>query len=119
MNLASLLFSINGRVNRAPYWIVAIILCSIVLPFDISLYRNPDAGISGVHLLVAVAVLWPWIAIHAKRWNDIDKSGWWTIINLVPIIGLLFSLVVNGYLRGTQGRNRFGDDPLANSEPPM
>jgi uncharacterized membrane protein YhaH (DUF805 family) len=32
------------------------------------------------------------------------------LINLVPIVGVIWSLVENGFLRGTEGTNRFGPD---------
>jgi uncharacterized membrane protein YhaH (DUF805 family) len=35
------------------------------------------------------------------------------LIVLVPVVGWLWALAVNGFLRGTRGPNRFGDDPLA------
>lgn len=52
------------------------------------------------------------IIAQIKRWHDRDESGWWVFINLIPLIGGLWSLIECGCLRGTQGANRFGDDPL-------
>lgn len=66
--------------------------------------------------LVAAALvlvfLWPKIAISVKRWHDRNKSGWWVFINLIPIVGPIWALVEQGFLRGTQGPNDYGDDPL-------
>jgi uncharacterized membrane protein YhaH (DUF805 family) len=33
---------------------------------------------SGVTLLVYLLLLWPSLAVVAKRWHDRDKSGWWS-----------------------------------------
>jgi uncharacterized membrane protein YhaH (DUF805 family) len=48
-----------------------------------------------------------------KRFHDRDKSGWWLLISLVPLIGPLWLLVELGFLQGSEGANRFGPDPLA------
>ena len=51
--------------------------------------------------------------VYIKRFHDRDKSGWWVLLNLVPVIGWLWALIDNGFLRGTDGPNRFGENPLA------
>lgn len=50
--------------------------------------------------------------MQIKRWHDLDKSGWWVLINFIPIVGGLWCLVECGFLKGTVGPNRFGPDPL-------
>ena len=66
-------------------------------------------------LAIAVAVLQMWIsfALAFKRFHDRDRKGWWVLIILIPIIGALWLFVVLGFLKGTEGANRFGPDPLA------
>jgi uncharacterized membrane protein YhaH (DUF805 family) len=54
------------------------------------------------------------IIVQIKRWHDLDKSGWWVLVNLIPILGGLWSLIECGFLKGTNGQNRFGPDPLQN-----
>ena len=48
----------------------------------------------------------------ARRWHDRDKSGWWTLIGLIPVVGAIWILVECGCLKGSDGPNRFGADPL-------
>ena len=55
----------------------------------------------------SLALLLPNLAVAARRLHDTDRSGWWLLLSLIPIIGtlvLLYFLV----LRGTEGSNRFG-----------
>jgi uncharacterized membrane protein YhaH (DUF805 family) len=52
-----------------------------------------------------------WLAVAAKRWHDRGKSGWWTLIVLVPFIGGIWMFVEAGCLRGTVGPNNYGPDP--------
>ena len=54
------------------------------------------------------------IIVGIKRWHDRDKSGWWSLIAFIPLIGFLWVLIECGFLAGTSGSNRFGEDPLAN-----
>jgi uncharacterized membrane protein YhaH (DUF805 family) len=58
-------------------------------------------------------MLYSVFAVYAKRWHDRDKSGWWSLIILVPIIGGIWFLVECGILPGTPGANQYGPDPLA------
>lgn len=61
---------------------------------------------------LAVICICPYFALQIKRWHDRDKSGLWMLIVFVPFIGVLWSLIELGFLRGSAGRNRFGPDPL-------
>jgi uncharacterized membrane protein YhaH (DUF805 family) len=61
-------------------------------------------------LLLAPPLIWISVAVQVKRWHDRDKSGWWFLMNFVPIIGWLWVLIECGFLRGTPGPNRFGEE---------
>ena len=66
----------------------------------------PEAG-QPLSMVASLALLLPNLAVAARRLHDTDRSGWWLLLSLIPIIGtlvLLYFLV----LRGTEGSNRFG-----------
>lgn len=52
--------------------------------------------------------------IEVKRCHDRGRSGWFLLINFIPIIGALWLWVELCFLRGTKGPSRFGPDPLGN-----
>ena len=122
-----LLFSFEGRVNRAKYWLVHIGVVAAVMVLWVLVFgavdfttHDPRQRISemrGAILLmmlpVAVVFFWSSLAISVKRWHDRNKSGWWVLIGLVPVIGHLWFLVECGLLPGTPGPNNYGADPLA------
>jgi len=120
MDWKYLLTSFDGRINRAKFWagigifiligIVSMILDSI-LGTHIALASGGEIGIIGI--IAALVSIYFAIAVYAKRWHDRDKSGWWTLIGLVPIIGGIWLLVELGILEGTRGANQYGPDPLA------
>ena|SRR5215472_4427286 len=104
------LFSFKGRATRRQYWLmVALTLPFLVVAMAINSYLGQDL-VNGDGLLVMLIVLWPTLAVTARRWHDRDKSAWWILINLVPLIGELWALIENGFLEGTVGSNRFGPD---------
>jgi len=129
-NLGSLYLSFSGRINRQPWWlgllalvvvegIIFAILGAIMGAGAVSVDPNdPAAGIAAMSritipaAIIGLIVLYPTLAIYTKRWHDRGKSGWWTLICLVPIIGSIWALVELGFLRGTPGANKYGADPL-------
>ena len=58
------------------------------------LFYNPEKGIGLSTGIFSLVTLNPTIVVHIERFHDRDKSGWWVLIGLMPIIGVL--------------RNRFG-----------
>ncbi|MCQ4167433.1 DUF805 domain-containing protein [Tahibacter harae] len=117
MSWGQLLFSFDGRIGRGAYWgfVVAVLVLFLILGcvmFFTTDMSNPQAGggIGSVLVVIAsLAVIWPSLAVQAKRWHDVDKSAWWILIGLVPAVGGLIALVFNGFLPGTPGPNRFGN----------
>jgi uncharacterized membrane protein YhaH (DUF805 family) len=51
------------------------------------------------------------IVLQVKRFHDLNRSGWWSLLSFVPIAGL-WVLIQVGFVRGTIGPNRYGPDPL-------
>ncbi|KJV10960.1 hypothetical protein VZ95_01560 [Elstera litoralis] len=102
-------FDFQGRASRSEYWYFT--LFSIVASVAASLFE-PES-MSGVFSgLVSLGLFFPSFAVFFRRMHDIDKSGWWWLLWLVPIIGWIVLIVLN-VTKGTTGPNRFGDDPLA------
>ena len=69
---------------------------------------NPESGIGLFSGIFALLCLIPAIIVHIKRFHDRNKSGWWLLIGLIPIIGAIWLLIELGFLKGTPGPNRFG-----------
>ena len=108
-------FSLDGRITRRDFW-----LYGVLALLGLALLGHALLGIARVpsdtaDRVVNLLLVWPALAVSVKRWHDRDKSGWWVLINLLPVIGWLWALIDNGLLRGTPGPNRYGDDPLAES----
>jgi uncharacterized membrane protein YhaH (DUF805 family) len=127
MSTKDLLFSFQGRVGRKPFWLTLLAVTVIAVVLNILAFgaalagagmsADPAGASSGgalggiamvVVLVVSLVLVWVGLAVQAKRWHDQDKSAWWILINLVPGVGGLITLVMCGFLEGTAGVNRFG-----------
>ncbi|MFZ7306828.1 DUF805 domain-containing protein [Avibacterium avium] len=99
----------NGRARRKEFWwfvAVDFLLYVILGMLDFVLLNN-DFEFTGVY---GLATLIPSLAVRVRRLHDTDRSGWWLLIGFIPVIGFIV-LFIFACLDGTQGRNRFGEDP--------
>lgn len=136
MDWRYLFTSLDGRINRAKWWVGAAIIMAIGLAFC--------TGVFGSFLatLFALALFYPSYAVCAKRFQDRGRPGQTALFGLVPVgiatllyawgltgsttelgfvggvcmliylgVGLWF-LIDLGLLKGTPGQNQFGGDPL-------
>src|ERR1700687_3857165 len=90
----------EGRASRSEYW--WFFLFTLLVQFGSSVISNIPS------LLWALALRLPSIAVGARRLHDIGKSGWWLLISLIPLIGVLI-LIYWLVPPGAAGRNHMGD----------
>ena len=116
MDWKYLFTSLEGRIGRQSYWmgVIAISVITIMAALiDVMLGTMHDNGVGVVSGLAGLMLIYPTIVLYAKRWHDRDKSGWWTLIAIVPVIGGLWLLIELGFLQGptattASGRTRSG-----------
>lgn len=108
MTVTRMLFGLSGRLGRLPWWI-ATLLADLGLGVVDAIFGLPRPSVFFLLLLVP-PLIWISFAVQVKRWHDRDKSGWWFLLNFLPIIGWLWVLIECGFLPGTPGPNRFGDE---------
>ena len=102
----------QGRACRSEYWyfyLFDIIVLLIAAIIDLAIFGS---DVSVVGSIWALATLIPIIAVGVRRLHDIDRTGWWLLLSLIPLIGWII-LLVWFCTRGTAGSNRFGNNPLA------
>jgi len=101
----------KGRAARSEfwYWQLFVALGGIVAEFlDLVFsYDVFNVGGSPLSTLFWLATLIPNLAVMVRRLHDIDRSGWWLLLFLIPLIGTIV-LIVWWCTRGTIGYNRFG-----------
>ena len=110
------LFSLEGRISRRQYWLNFLLpalgtsLALGLLAGDPSSLEN-SGPLDWLALAWSLALLWPGVATQVKRWHDRGKSGWWYLINLIPIVGGIWAFIETGCLAGDENENRFGPSP--------
>jgi uncharacterized membrane protein YhaH (DUF805 family) len=100
----------NGRASRPEYWWFVLAQFVVVLILDILAAATGSAAFQVILLLVTLALLLPSLAVGCRRLHDTDKSGWWQLLGLIPLIGTIV-LIVFFATAGTPGDNRFGPPP--------
>ena len=100
----------HGRARRAEFWqfyiIHALVMIGLVFTSSVISPRFYIPVMFGYSLFALV----PCLAVTVRRLHDIDKSGWWILIKMVPIIGQLIFLIFLA-TEGTYGPNYYGEDP--------
>ena len=104
----------SGRARRKEYWMFFLFNVLISLGLGV---LDVVAGTYSVEYetgffsgLYSLLVLIPGIAVGVRRLHDTNRSGWWILISLIPIIGVLV-LFVFTCLDSQPGTNRFGANP--------
>lgn len=115
-----LVFSFSGRINRKKFWIIWSItmLFSLIVGLMIKEISNrngtgPLVFVIIILILYLIPSMWISLAIQVKRWHDRNKSGWMVLINFIPIIGQIWAIIELGFLKGTEGPNKYGNDPIS------
>jgi uncharacterized membrane protein YhaH (DUF805 family) len=117
LNWTYLFTGFRGRAARLPFWTGLVLISLAWLALGVAavlcdFQPRLELGHCAMVMLLGFLSLWPVLAVLAKRWHDRDKSGWWSVLLLVPVIGPLWIFVELGMLEGTRGANQYGPDPL-------
>ena len=111
----------HGRAHRAEFW--WFVLFNAIFSFALNITFGARVGVpeesvssaSPLAILPAIyglAVLLPAIGVSIRRLHDTNRSGWWLLIALFPIVGAIV-LIVFYAQAGDAGENQFGADPKA------
>ena len=123
----------SGRASRSEYWwfnlfywlvlVVPMMSSFVIIPISGESELNSTLSfvwiiIIAVGSLFSLVLILPGIAVAVRRLHDRDMSGWWflglVVASMIPFVGFIASIafLVIMCLKGTDGPNRFGPDPL-------
>ena len=104
-------FNFSGRATRSEFWyfmlflfLFGIVIKLIEVIMGMGIY---DSGI--LSLIYDLALLIPTLAVSTRRLHDTNRSGWWNLISLIPIIGLIVLTV--SYCQDSKEDNKYGVNP--------
>jgi len=96
-------FSWRGRISRKTYWLFGLLPAALYVVYEYVL-TDPSEWLTWV---ILVAILAPSMMMNIKRSHDRDRSGWFSLLLVVPIV-CIWPMVEFGFIEGTEGHNRFG-----------
>ena len=101
-------FNFRDRASRSEYWYYQLLITPVYLFSYIPTLSDTTWIFLGLFFLLTLI---PSFAVAVRRFHDIDKSGWFILISVIPLVGWIIMLVMLAG-KGTEGKNRFGDYPL-------
>lgn len=112
------LFSFQGRSTRAELWWVMLFVWPIQLFLQV-LVNIAENSYSTSYLvlpfsIVSIVIGITCLAISVRRLHDLDMSGWWILLSLIPFVGLI--LIVFYCLPSQHKTNKYGADPTADPQ---
>lgn len=116
-NIQARMFS--GRLNRIGYFLAFVfIIVYFLVPLILQIsFRS--SGTSNIRALVnIVSLIWglagmilmipAGISINIRRWHDLNKSGWYTLLGLIPLVGYVLPIILL-FVPGTKSSNNYGE----------
>lgn len=106
------LISFQGRMSVAEFIGITsmiVFLCLFVYFISRMFPSLSPAGAMILYGIVGAVAFWVSLAAQAKRWHDLGKPGWHVLLNLLPGIGTLISIIILATRPGVSGANQFGD----------
>jgi len=98
----------SGRARRSEYWWFYLFITIVNIVFG-CLSGVAEAAVF-IGLIVSLALLLPTIAVSVRRLHDTNRSGWFMLLGLIPIVGGIILLIF--FTQDSKpGPNRFGPNP--------
>ncbi len=115
-------FDFKSRSSRSEFWyfylfttIIGFIGIQIdrlfnleILGLQLTQNINEVAILGPTYIFLYFLFFVPSLSLYIRRLHDIDRSGWWLLIVLIPFVGII-TLIFFWCLKGSQNRNRYGE----------
>jgi len=104
----------SGRAGRPEFWYFVLFnaIVAFALAFlDVMLGTVSSGNVGLFYSIYLLAVLLPCIGVSIRRLHDTNHSGWWLLIELIPIVGLI--LIGWWIIESDAGANQYGTGPRA------
>ena len=117
-SIKDMFFSYRGRLNRKPFILRGLLLSVLSSVMSTIMTEMTEASSTVMHLLALLPLLLMVVLsvgtfmLIIRRWHDLGKSGWLSLLMLIPLLNFLV-LIFLWVKKGTDGPNAYGDDPLA------
>ena len=103
----------KDRASRSEYWYFQLVFTILSLPLFIYEDSSNDTHLmyNGISAIIVLILFIPAISVSVRRLHDINKSGWFVFISVIPYLGwIILAIMLIG--KGNLGKNKFGKYPL-------
>ena len=97
----------DGRASRSEYWYFT--LFSVIISIILAVI-GAAAQVGFLQGIYSLAVLLPSLGVTIRRLHDTNRSGWWWLIGIIPVIGWIWIIILLAS-GGDGGSNNYGPDP--------
>ncbi|ERJ95123.1 hypothetical protein HMPREF1992_00831 [Selenomonas sp. oral taxon 892 str. F0426] len=117
-SIKEMFFTYRGRLNRKPFILRGFLLSILSSIMSTVMTEMTEASSVVMHLLALLPLILMVVfgagafMLIIRRWHDLGKSGWLSLLMLIPLFNF-FVLIFLWAKKGTDGPNTYGDDPLA------
>lgn len=108
-------FNFSDRSRRTEYWmftLIAIIISIALTVIDAVVGLELAEGVGILSTLFSLLIIIPGLSLTVRRLHDIGKSGWWVLITLIPLVGVIVLLVFT-VKDSEPSSNEYGMNPKA------
>jgi uncharacterized membrane protein YhaH (DUF805 family) len=96
----------TGRARRKEYWMFVLFY---IIFYIVSVVIDSVLGIALVSIIFSLGMAVPSISVAARRLHDTGRSGWWQLISLIPLIGVIVLIVF--LTQDSHEENEYGANP--------
>jgi len=98
----------NGRASRRAFWWWVLFALLVNVAANLT-WRASDSTLP--LLIIWLGLLLPNLSVSVRRLHDTNHTGWWVLLSLIPLIGLLFLVLIFFIDEGDETENRYGPPP--------
>ena len=105
-------FKFQGRARRKEYWMFTLFsfIIYMILFIIFAKIMSLPKGYMITAAIYTLAVFFPTLAVTIRRLHDTNRSGWWSLLVIIPVIGILILLIFM-LLDSTPSNNNYGENP--------
>lgn len=110
---SDLFFSFEGRINRAKFWLYHVLILNTIYltVYGFGGLIGGEQGLAIGSFIGWMVILWPGLALNIKRCHDFNRPGLFVLLGVIPVVNLFYAAMVL-FIKGTDGPNKYGHDPL-------
>jgi uncharacterized membrane protein YhaH (DUF805 family) len=110
----------SGRASRSEFWVLYLIwgiIYFVLSVIDLAIGTEIGGDVGILSFVYLFATVLPALGVQVRRLHDTGRSGWWSLLNSIPIIGTIIVIVFlaqdsqQGQGLDLTGPNKYGPNP--------